>query len=203
MSCAEGVDAIQRLEPSVQNYAWGVMGSDASLVARMAGGTPDPSKPYAELWMGSHPSAPSKVGGEGMSDFMKRNKEFAGSVANEEWGWQVHCSHGCPSTLAPWFRGIFSVEAEEDPLCGSSPAPLVLLEPLALAPAHRPACQIHLGRAPRHQIAPSPCYRCPHVRYAANASSSPRILRHDTRPAALPLQVPLGSVPPQHTGTPE
>jgi mannose-6-phosphate isomerase len=85
----EAVEAIQRLEPCVQNYAWGVMGSNSSLVSRMAGGTPDASKPYAELWMGTHPSAPSKVAGQGLSEFLKKNESFAGVTSQHKWSWQV------------------------------------------------------------------------------------------------------------------
>lgn len=85
----DAVEAIQRLEPCVQNYAWGVMGSNSSLVSRMAGSTPDASKPYAELWMGTHPSAPSRVAGQGLSEFLMKNEDFAGVTSKQEWSWQV------------------------------------------------------------------------------------------------------------------
>jgi len=48
----------------VQNYDWGIIG-DASLVAQLhkqnCGIAGDESRPYAELWMGTHPSGPSVV----------------------------------------------------------------------------------------------------------------------------------------------
>ncbi|GMH38245.1 hypothetical protein BSKO_06129 [Bryopsis sp. KO-2023] len=60
-----------RLLCQAQNYAWGRPG-DASEVASLCeanGEDVDKSKPYAELWMGTHPSGPSKTapggGGEG------------------------------------------------------------------------------------------------------------------------------------------
>lgn len=93
------MEAIQRLEPCVQNYAWGVMGSNSSLVSRMAGGTPDASKPYAELWMGTHPSAPSKVAGQGLSEFLKKNESFAGVTSQQEWSWQVRKKESRPPSM--------------------------------------------------------------------------------------------------------
>lgn len=58
-----------RLQCKAQNYAWGKIGHD-SLVAQLLAANPstipstpimDPNRPYAELWMGTHPSAPSMV----------------------------------------------------------------------------------------------------------------------------------------------
>jgi hypothetical protein len=53
------------LRCSVQKYAWGKFGAD-SLVAKLAAKndtdiTIDAKTPYAELWMGTHPSGPSMV----------------------------------------------------------------------------------------------------------------------------------------------
>ncbi|PHH67893.1 hypothetical protein CDD82_1018 [Ophiocordyceps australis] len=53
-----------RLQCGVNSYQWGKRGFD-SAAARFAAATPsanleiDPNKPYAELWMGTHPSNPS------------------------------------------------------------------------------------------------------------------------------------------------
>ena len=46
-----------------QQYAWGKLGKDSEVAKVLsAGGQPvDDSKPYAELWMGTHPTAPSSV----------------------------------------------------------------------------------------------------------------------------------------------
>lgn len=54
-----------RIDCGYQNYDWGKIGS-SSAVARFAASSNsstvvDESKPYAELWMGTHPSVPSKV----------------------------------------------------------------------------------------------------------------------------------------------
>ncbi|EST06768.1 Mannose-6-phosphate isomerase, type I [Kalmanozyma brasiliensis GHG001] len=55
-----------QLIPGVQSYDWGIVG-DTSRVAQFASATPqlnfkpENNKPYAELWMGTHPSMPSKV----------------------------------------------------------------------------------------------------------------------------------------------
>ena len=46
----------------MQNYEWGVRGgADHGLVARMAKAPPAEGTPFAELWMGTHPSGPSMV----------------------------------------------------------------------------------------------------------------------------------------------
>ena len=48
------------LENSIQHYAWGMCGQDA-FIPRLMGFEPDEDIPYAEMWMGAHSSAPSKV----------------------------------------------------------------------------------------------------------------------------------------------
>ena len=54
---------VYRLQPAVKQYAWGLRGGD-SRVARYgletgALKTIDQSAPYAEIWLGTHPSGPS------------------------------------------------------------------------------------------------------------------------------------------------
>ncbi|KAG0168981.1 Mannose-6-phosphate isomerase [Apophysomyces sp. BC1034] len=56
---------IYRLQCNTQSYDWGKLG-DVSKVAHYAsqsGATTDPTVPYAELWMGTHPNAPSVLAG--------------------------------------------------------------------------------------------------------------------------------------------
>lgn len=60
--------AISELVPlhaAVQNYAWGLSPSEGSLVARIhalnSGLGVEEEKPYAELWMGIHPSGPARI----------------------------------------------------------------------------------------------------------------------------------------------
>lgn len=52
------------LVPAVQNYAWGITPAAAdSVVARMhaysSSATVDATRPYAELWIGTHPNGPA------------------------------------------------------------------------------------------------------------------------------------------------
>ncbi|RUS24997.1 phosphomannose isomerase type I [Jimgerdemannia flammicorona] len=56
--------AIYRLEYSTQSYDWGKLGSESKVAAYAAGidgFVVDNNKPYAELWMGTHPNGPSYV----------------------------------------------------------------------------------------------------------------------------------------------
>ena len=50
---------------TVQNYAWGVKGKLSSVAqlaeASQSSFTVDEAKPYAELWMGTHPNGPSVI----------------------------------------------------------------------------------------------------------------------------------------------
>jgi mannose-6-phosphate isomerase len=48
------------LKNSIQNYSWGSKGKFA-FIPNLIGITPQPKIPYAELWMGAHPNAPSKI----------------------------------------------------------------------------------------------------------------------------------------------
>ncbi len=49
-----------RLYNSIQHYAWGKRGK-ASIIPNLLGIEAEADKPYAELWMGDHPRAPSKI----------------------------------------------------------------------------------------------------------------------------------------------
>ena len=53
---------IYRLDCPVQYYDWGYTSQDG-IIRSFLGMSPDiePGKPHAELWMGAHPSAPSKI----------------------------------------------------------------------------------------------------------------------------------------------
>ena len=60
------------LSCAVQNYAWGKPGSASEVALLQSSGNSDfkvdESKPYAELWMGTHPNGPSVLTGlEGRS----------------------------------------------------------------------------------------------------------------------------------------
>lgn len=55
------------LECAVQKYAWGVCGMDSSVAQLAKAVQPDlevaDDQPFAELWMGTHPSGPSVIKG--------------------------------------------------------------------------------------------------------------------------------------------
>ena len=48
------------LQNQIQHYAWGTR-DDEAFIPQLLGFTPEPGLPYAELWMGAHPKAPSVV----------------------------------------------------------------------------------------------------------------------------------------------
>ncbi|MCD6286701.1 MAG: mannose-6-phosphate isomerase, class I [Anaerolineae bacterium] len=49
-----------RLHNQIQNYAWGTRDNDA-FIPHLLQFDPQPGVPYAELWIGTHPKAPSQV----------------------------------------------------------------------------------------------------------------------------------------------
>lgn len=55
--------AIFRLQCNTQSYDWGKLGNESKVAqfASQTGTEIDSTKPYAELWMGTHPNAPSIV----------------------------------------------------------------------------------------------------------------------------------------------
>ena len=79
------------LIPGVQSYEWGVPGgAKDSMVADFAECTPElgfqreSSKPYAELWMGTHPTVPSRVVKEDgtrtlLNDVLQEDQALIGS----------------------------------------------------------------------------------------------------------------------------
>lgn len=69
-----------KLVPSIQHYDWGKIGS-SSLVALLTGHSDD-ERPYAELWLGDHPKAPSRTEtGEPLSEILTRD---AKSILGED-----------------------------------------------------------------------------------------------------------------------
>ncbi|KZV75219.1 mannos-6-phosphate isomerase [Peniophora sp. CONT] len=69
------------ITPTAQQYDWGQVGL-SSKVAQFAKATDvesiDESKPYAELWMGTHTKSPSTVEGKPLSDVLAANPRFIG-----------------------------------------------------------------------------------------------------------------------------
>ncbi|XP_010549921.1 PREDICTED: mannose-6-phosphate isomerase 1 [Tarenaya hassleriana] len=91
--CAVDLRRIRRLRCSVKDYDWGRTGSD-SLVARLhstnSGAQIDSTRPYAELWMGTHGSGPSYLadGSNGMTlkSWISENPKSLGNRVLEKWG---------------------------------------------------------------------------------------------------------------------
>lgn len=54
---AKGIDSILKMQNTVQHYAWG----SHTAIAEMMGCDAPTAHPEAEVWMGTHPKAPSKV----------------------------------------------------------------------------------------------------------------------------------------------
>jgi len=48
------------LNNTIQKYSWGMSGKNA-FIPKLLGITLEKNEPSAELWMGGHPSAPSKI----------------------------------------------------------------------------------------------------------------------------------------------
>eukprot|EP00744_Colponema_vietnamica_P009259 GILI01013185.1.p1 GENE.GILI01013185.1~~GILI01013185.1.p1 ORF type:complete len:231 (+),score=64.83 GILI01013185.1:63-695(+) len=78
------------LSCSSQKYAWGKIGSD-SLVARLSSASsssPVTEEPYAELWMGTHPSGPSKLASSDLllSEYLAQNPAAIGAGVAAKYG---------------------------------------------------------------------------------------------------------------------
>ncbi|KAF3932260.1 hypothetical protein ABW19_dt0202572 [Dactylella cylindrospora] len=80
-----------QLRCGVNNYEWGKIGS-SSRAANFASATTDlaidESKPYAELWMGTHPSLPSidVETGRSLQDLVSTNESLLGPEVVERFG---------------------------------------------------------------------------------------------------------------------
>lgn len=85
-----------RLRCSVQNYDWGRIGEESKVSRLFSSNSQseiDPRKPYAELWMGTHPSGPSFVVGSGidgsdcdLKSWVDENHGAVGEKVVEKWG---------------------------------------------------------------------------------------------------------------------
>lgn len=68
------------LQCAVQKYAWGVRGASSSVAQLAKAAKPElevtEDQPFAELWMGTHPSGPAVIKGEQIlfffSSFLKQ-----------------------------------------------------------------------------------------------------------------------------------
>ncbi|GAA5879774.1 hypothetical protein JCM16303_004171 [Sporobolomyces ruberrimus] len=75
-----------------QSYDWGKLGKDGSKVSHFAQGLPnfeyDAEKPYAELWMGTHPSCPSTLleTKQDLKEYLSEHPELLGDKVVEKFG---------------------------------------------------------------------------------------------------------------------
>uniref|UniRef100_A0A914YX22 Phosphomannose isomerase type I catalytic domain-containing protein n=1 Tax=Panagrolaimus superbus TaxID=310955 RepID=A0A914YX22_9BILA len=70
---------MQRIDCTVNNYAWGKEGNESEVAKLFAAGhgkfKVSSKMPYSELWMGTHPDGPAKVrdSAENLSKFIAKN----------------------------------------------------------------------------------------------------------------------------------
>ncbi|WAR27262.1 MPI-like protein [Mya arenaria] len=81
------------LNCAYQNYAWGKVGSSSEVAKLLKSGNASVSieeqTPYAELWMGTHPSAPSTIpmaDGQSLADWVQGNPDGLGKPVRERFG---------------------------------------------------------------------------------------------------------------------
>ncbi|WIA28896.1 hypothetical protein OEZ86_011420 [Tetradesmus obliquus] len=73
-----------------QNYAWGrpAEKSEVAKLAGLNGSTIDESKPFAELWMGTHPSGPAVISGQDstLKEWIEAHPEALGEAVLKRFG---------------------------------------------------------------------------------------------------------------------
>lgn len=80
------------LKCSVQSYDWGKRGTESTVATLVKAANPDfildESKPYAELWMGTHINGPSyvKESNETLDDYIKEHDEVLGQQVKDNFG---------------------------------------------------------------------------------------------------------------------
>ncbi|CAO1637259.1 unnamed protein product [Parajaminaea phylloscopi] len=85
--------------PGVQKYDWGIKGKDGSLVAVYGAATEQlnlqiqDDEPYAELWMGTHPTLPSRIVTQNasgtcptLSEYLNQNPSLLGDKVVAKYG---------------------------------------------------------------------------------------------------------------------
>ncbi|KAI9448479.1 mannose-6-phosphate isomerase [Lactarius indigo] len=82
-----------KVTPTVQQYDWGKLGSASKVAvfAQSAGLSDfrvDETKPYAELWMGTHPKSPSLItaSGETLASYLSENHSLIGEKVIQKFG---------------------------------------------------------------------------------------------------------------------
>ncbi|XP_046481471.2 mannose-6-phosphate isomerase [Neodiprion pinetum] len=83
------------LKCSVQSYEWGKRGIESTVANLVKAANPDfsldESKPYAELWMGTHPNGPSylKEGNKLLAEYIEEHNHMLGNGVKETFGPQL------------------------------------------------------------------------------------------------------------------
>lgn len=83
------------LSCAVQQYAWGVVGRTSSVAQMAKAGLPEMTvqddKPYAELWMGTHPNGPAVIKGskQSLGEYISQHPEVLGSSVRKTFGDQL------------------------------------------------------------------------------------------------------------------
>ena len=80
------------LQCKFQNYDWGKLGLASTVADLLSSAKPDikidAEKPYAELWMGTHPNGPSLIIERGilLSEYLKDNHDAIGPDVKRKFG---------------------------------------------------------------------------------------------------------------------
>lgn len=81
--------SIYRLQCKTQSYDWGKLGnvSKVATYAKASGTSVDDATPYAELWMGTHPNAPSIVHNQDITleKLIKENVELSTKEVHDQY----------------------------------------------------------------------------------------------------------------------
>jgi len=86
---------IMELKCAMQQYAWGKYGRNSEVALLNSSGNPDfvidDAMPYAELWMGTHPSGPSvlRSSNQQLVDWIHAHPESLGAKTKEKFGLQL------------------------------------------------------------------------------------------------------------------
>ncbi|RDX53119.1 mannose-6-phosphate isomerase [Lentinus brumalis] len=108
------MSAVFKLIPTTQKYDWGKVGLSSKVAQyaaaySAAGFTLDENAPYAELWMGTHHSSPSRLldspSQEKLSDYLAAHPELLGSPVIERFR-----SEGAAEGNLPFLFKILAIE---------------------------------------------------------------------------------------------
>lgn len=80
------------LQCKVMNYEWGKLGTNSTVAKLLLSADKnvsiDPTKPYAELWMGTHPNGPALIIERDvlLSEYLKDNLDAIGQIVRNKFG---------------------------------------------------------------------------------------------------------------------